>query len=86
MLQLRPWALQHAESAITLGCLYESPGMPCWSKSKNAGGQGMSQPGGEQSFPDLKGDLRSPLRPSLLRGGEGDLYVWACSPVPMFLL
>lgn len=31
----------------------------------------MSQPGGEQPFPDLKGDLRSPLRPSLLRGGGG---------------
>lgn len=37
MLQLRPWALQHAESAITLGCLYESPGMPAGASPRMLG-------------------------------------------------
>lgn len=83
MLQLRPWALQHEDSAITLGCLSESPGMPAGASPRMLGD--LSQPGGEQSFPDPKGTFEA-LAGLHCSGVVGDMYVWACSLVPMFLL
>lgn len=83
MLQLRPWALQHAESAITLGYLSESPGMPAGASPRMLGD--LSQPGGGQSFPDPKGTFEA-LAGFHCSEEVGDMYVWACSPVPMFLL